>query len=882
MDTNQVEATQDGESISLTLTQIEVTINENTDPLTTDAHLFGVDTSGGAEHVIVQGYRPHLYLAEGEANNVPEGSEIVTIESGYESCRGESLRRVETTNPNARRQLHERYRDFQGDVACEDHALIDWGVTSGFRVPERRREDGTLIVSPDEITPARGEERPHAQFLRVGVTDRTQPLEEGSQEIRSITVTDPDRKETTVWTTLDIDQRNITLSSEVATALPGGRLVSCESEAELLDRYLSYLEDADPDILTGWSIGDTDIPQLIDRLEQVDAPDTEWNLPPSRLSRLDTVETGGWNGPHIAGRIIFDQRRGYKRLQQSEEPSYRLSEIANRDDSVSVKPRDMPRGSHWRSDPVTAIENELTLLAASCQLESGNMLIDIFDALRKFVGCRFEDALTPGDIVDMAILHRGGENQILPSKQRNGGTGVEGGKVFDAYCGIAPWVSALDFASLYPMVMATLNASPETKVQAEDEAEDIPTYTAPNGIEFQKEPDSIVRSLITDLAQERASAKEQRDRQPPDSTEYDAYDAKQRAVKVVMNALIGTYSWTQFRLYDPDIVNAVTATAQELLKFTRDTIQSLGFEVLYGDTDSCQVSLKGPAQHDLTLEGDWDVDNKDLHDPTAGDEVIEYAATVSDALAEQMNDAYDRFAKDRLNADTHHLTLEFETLYRRFLQAGKMKRYAGHAVLKDGQRTDSVTVVGFECERSDQPARTRKVQREVLSDLVRGKDHAAVLESIKTAYTETKRGQARFDEVSIPTGINKPIGDYTRKTNHVRGAEYANILFGTHYGEGDKPKRVHLSRVEPSFWTRIESESPQILSEELYKEFKTNPDIISLSSGRQFPTEFHIDNQKMAQKTLRRPLVRVLKAIDCTWKDVQTVGQDAENECDFV
>ncbi|WP_203082826.1 hypothetical protein, partial [Escherichia coli] len=61
-----------------------------------------------------------------------------------------------------------------------------------------------------------------------------------------------------------------------------------------------------------------------------------------------------------------------------------------------------------------------------------------------FVGCKLEDATTPGDAVDMYVLHEIHGEFALPSKGHQKSEEYEGGAVFDPISGVKEMVSVLD------------------------------------------------------------------------------------------------------------------------------------------------------------------------------------------------------------------------------------------------------------------------------------------------------------------------------------------------------------------------------------------------------------------------------------------------------
>jgi len=145
------------------------------------------------------------------------------------------------------------------------------------------------------------------------------------------------------------------------------------------------------------------------------------------------------------------------------------------------------------------------------------------------------------------------------------------------------------------MSMKTINAGPRTK----DPNGEI---TAPNGISFSDENKSIVVDIIDNLLDEREDLKEKRDSFGEGTVQYKTYDRQQRAVKVTMNTLYGVLGWSKFRLYDKDVGAAVTATGRECIEYTEKVVNDLGYDVIYGDTDSVMIELGPDATKEDALE----------------------------------------------------------------------------------------------------------------------------------------------------------------------------------------------------------------------------------------------------------------------------------------
>ena len=83
--------------------------------------------------------------------------------------------------------------------------------------------------------------------------------------------------------------------------------------------------------------------------------------------------------------------------------------------------------------------------------------------------------------------------------------------------------------------------------------------------------------------------------------------------------------------------------------------------------------------------------------------------------------------------------------------------------------------------------------------------------------------------------------------DHIRGVKYANLLFGTDYGEGDAVEMFYLDRIDDRFFQRFESERPGLADGALYRQFKRDlsagQGIVALAAGdlNRLPSEFSRD-----------------------------------------
>jgi len=860
-------------TVALRVMQVDYTIEGRGRDETPIVHVFGRTADGDAEHVRVTGFQPYFYVPTDtvDPDDLATYDAIVDYERGYESIRGDDLLRLYGRTPRDVGQVREEFDHYEADVLFPNRFLIDHGVESGIRVPERRDHEGDdapITVHHEEVEPVDVVAEPRVHTLDIEVDDRDGFPEDGEQPIVCLSTHDSRRDEYVGWIHAGVDAEwsgdvddldGFEPIDEDATV----EVRTFDDEAAMLDAYLSYVEQTDPDILTGWNFDDFDAPYLLDRLEDVGGrPDVDADLSIERLSRVDEVWRSNWGAPDVKGRVVFDLLYAYQRTQFSELDSYRLDAVAEEELGVGKERYTGDLGDLWEQDPERLLEYNVRDVELCVELDRKQDVIAFWDEVRTFVGCKLEDATTPGDAVDMYVLHKVNGEFVLPSKGQQESEDYEGGAVFDPITGVREMVSVLDLKSLYPMCMVTTNASPETKV--DPTAYDGETYVAPNGTHFRKEPDGIIREMVDELLAERDQKKAARDEHTPDAADYERFDRQQAAVKVIMNSLYGVLGWERFRLYDREMGAAVTATGREVIEFTETAANEIGHQVVYGDTDSVMLELG----HDISAE-----------------EAIEQ----SFAIEEHINDAYDEFASEELNADEHRFQIEFEKLYRRFFQAGKKKRYAGHIVWKEGKAVDDVDITGFEYQRSDIAPITKEVQLEVIDMIVKGEPIEAVTDYVHEMIEDFKAGNVDPVEVGIPGGIGKRLDNYDTDTAQVRGAKYANEFLGTNFDRGSKPKRLYIKDVDPKWFRHMENErgfDPQ--NNDLYLQFKRDvleddgkDGVICIEYADQLPDEFEIDWEKMLEKTLQGPIERILEALDVSWEEVES-GQEQTGLSGFM
>jgi DNA polymerase-2 len=203
-----------------------------------------------------------------------------------------------------------------------------------------------------------------------------------------------------------------------------------------------------------------------------------------------------------------------------------------------------------------------------------------------------------------------------------------------------------------------------------------------NGAVFHKHK-SILPELIAELWRARDSAKQANN------------PSMSQAIKILMNSFYGVLGTPGCRFFDFRLPSSITLRGHQILYDTRDCIESLGYKVIYGDTDSVFVWLKGfhPNIASQTL--------RDLGQQLVG----------------ELNLWWKRRLQEKYQIESY-LELEFETHFSRFVMPtirgsdkGSKKRYAGIRLNPDG--TEELVFKGLENVRTDWTQAARDFQQEL-------------------------------------------------------------------------------------------------------------------------------------------------------------------------
>lgn len=768
--------------------------------------------------------RPYFYVPIEEFDAELESNQKVTgVEHGHEDPNGRNMVRIYTRIPGDVPKLRDEYDHHEADIMFPQRFMIDAGIEDGVEIPVEHATEYPTQITLDEMQPTDCNAQSRVCFCDIEVDDEPGFPDQGvaEQEITSITVYDNYEQDYVLYM-YHPDTPDITHDK--------AEVHMFDNEQDMLEEFILYMHRRRFDIVTGWNFDDFDARYIVNRLDFISELYEDSKLDKNLFSLLGSAYDEGYFGAKVKGTVVFDMLRAYQNTEFSELESYSLDYVAQKElgESKIADNRDLYK--IWKNDPQKFADYNVKDVELTVKLEEEQGIIKFYEEIADYVGGRLKDCIGIHNAVDIKILREVYDRWAVPSGAQAEGMDFEGGEVFDPISGIKKNVIVLDLKSLYPMCMKTLNAGINTK---DSDGE----LTAANGVSFSTDQTALVVDIIDELLEKRQKFKDLRDEHPSGSKQHIIYDRKQGAVKVIMNTLYGVLGWPKFRLGDEDVGAAITSTGRAVIKFSEKVVEEMGYEVIYGDTDSIMIELGGEVDKEEAIE-------------------------IGENLEQKLNDAYDGFAKEEFNADEHYFEMEFEKLYKRYFQAGKKKRYAGNIVYKEGEHLDKLDTVGFETERADYTQVAKTFVEEVLSLLVRGGGLKDLHHLVVETFEKVRNQDYPMGDLGISSSVSQDFDSYDSKTQGVKGAEYANNHLGDSIRPGDKPRKYFIKSIgRSSEFGKEKPVPPRDGDGNMY---------VAVSDPSVIPDKWTVDWDVLLDKQFKAPLKRVLKGTNWNYNEVLT------------
>lgn len=509
----------------------------------------------------------------------------------------------------------------------------------------------------------------------------------------------------------------------------------CENQEALLQAFVDWIADYDPDILIGWNVVNFDtryLQRVADHLGR-------------RLLLGRERRPGHWREQRdysdrftvaFPGRVILDGiellRAAFYRFE-----SFSLQNVA----SQLLGEGKLIHGGDRGQEITRQFHEDKTALAKynlkDCELVSKifkvTSLIEFAVARSVITGLnidRMGGSVASFDNLYLPVLHRSGYVAPNASTQQ---MSSPGGFVLDSSPGIYDHVLVLDFKSLYPSIIRTFFVDPlGLALGVSGELDD--TQTVPGYLEARfARQGHLLPELIETLWRQRDAAKAAND------------EPLSQAIKIIMNSFYGVLGTPGCRFFDARLATSITRRGHDILQRTRDYIEQTGHRVIYGDTDSVFVWIR---------DAEEDAD----------------ALAAGRQLQVDLNVWWQKVVFEEF-ALKSELELEFETHYKRFLMPtvrgsdkGSKKRYAG--VIESGG-VDKVVFKGLENVRTDWTRLARDFQEDLYQRIFR---HQPFAEYVKALTASVLEGE-QDEQLVYRKRLRRALDEYERNIPpHVQAA----------------------------------------------------------------------------------------------------------------
>ena len=244
--------------------------------------------------------------------------------------------------------------------------------------------------------------------------------------------------------------------------------ILCSTEEEMLDMFLSLIEDAD--ILSGWNSGGYDIPYTVNRVIKLMGSDHTrrfclWNAKPKKR---EYERYGKISATYdLIGRVHLDYLDLYRKFTYHELHTYRLDYVGEIELGENKIQYEGTLDQLYNNDfeKFIAYNRQDTMLLY--KMDAKLQYIDLVNVLAHANTVTFLTTMGAVAMTDQAIINEAhGRGVMVMDRKRGDGIETQAAGAYVAYPekGVHDWIGSMDLNSLYPSLIRALNMSPETIV----------------------------------------------------------------------------------------------------------------------------------------------------------------------------------------------------------------------------------------------------------------------------------------------------------------------------------------------------------------------------------------------------------------------------------
>ena len=373
-----------------------------------------------------------------------------------------------------------------------------------------------------------------------------------------------------------------------------------DNEKTLLEKFIQIINEQDPDFIVTFNGDGFDFPKLKEAAEKhkVDIKIGRDN------SSIRLVRRGRTSSTKIRGRPHIDLYTFIDHILSTSMKTEVLTLDAVAEELLGLKKRDLRwqdiKESFGSKDGLEELsdyclwDSELTLKLAE------QLLPQVFELSQLTGTIPFDTGRYMYSQLDEAYLMRQAfqQNVMIPNNpkydeiaKRRMKPKYAGGLVIEPKKGIHSNILVFDFRSLYPTIIVSHNISPDTIDCGHKECR----KNTPPEIKhhFCTKNKGFIPRNLAEIIKERTEIKNKMKKLKKDSLEFKSLDNQQYALKIIANSIYGYFAYFGSKWYCYDCAAAAAAWGRFYIKKIIEWAEKEGFEIIYSDTDSCFVKVKG-------------------------------------------------------------------------------------------------------------------------------------------------------------------------------------------------------------------------------------------------------------------------------------------------
>lgn len=496
------------------------------------------------------------------------------------------------------------------------------------------------------------------------------------------------------------------------------------SDTFLIEDFLNYMKQEQFDILLGYNVK-FDYYYLYNRYKDL----------AKKLSPIGRVRVNRGIGQNYEkeeedniffpiGLSILDYLSMLKKLTLNKAPAYDLNTIAEIYLGKGKTHQDMD----FSILDKTIIERNREDVEIMVKLEQKFKTIDYYDEIRRTVLIEWEDIYNNSRAIDMLILKRAKEmNIILPSKKFEN---VEKEEFEGAYRviyerGLQHNIENYDITSAYPFAMTNFCLDLMNITNKEDN-----NSVKVNEVYFKQNYDNILPSVVAKLMNTKIRLNQELEKEQ-DTELLETLQIKYDSIKGLINSIYGILGCRYFRYYDVRVASSVTFLVRDLLHYIEEKLKNTEYKIIYIDTDG--LMIQNNTGIPITVE---------------------------------LNKLIQEWALIKYNKQKVDIVFGYKGKYSDLLLLSKC-RYVGRA-----NKDSKLEIKGIETKRKDSSKYLKNFQTEIINRILDGQDKESLTEWINTEKERIKT--LPIEEISFPCKVTKT--DYKNMPVFLSALNYTKEL----------------------------------------------------------------------------------------------------------